>query len=215
MIVLYEDGGVVAVDKPAGQLVIPGRGESSSLCLKQECSAYLGAPVFVVHRIDRETSGVVLFAKDSEIHRFLCNAFEKRLVKKEYLAAVMGEPHPSNGVLESALREFGSGRVAPDPRGKPSRTEYETVGHWSGGALLRIRPVTGRRHQIRAHLTELGNPILGDPLYGPPPRPVGGGVRLFLHAHKIQFPLLNNGVRAVIAEPREDFKSILHIVSAS
>lgn len=206
---------MVAVAKPAGQLVIPGRGEKASLCLKDECALFLGAPVFVVHRIDRETSGVVLFAKDPEAHRFLCGAFEKRWVKKEYLAAVVGEPAPAAGVLEKPLRAFGSGRVAPDPKGKPCRTEYETVGRWAGGALLAVRPVTGRRHQIRAHLTDMGHPLLGDPLYGPPPRPIGAAPRLLLHARQIVFPHPDGDERTVCVEPSEDFNSLLNVVSTS
>ncbi len=203
--VLYQDARVLAVLKPAGQLVIPGRGDSTSLCLKEECARFLGGPVWVVHRIDRETSGVVLFAKDERAHRFLCGAFEKRLVNKDYLAAVVGQPRPAAGVVQSPLREFGSGRVAPDPKGKPCRTEYETVGHGPRGTLLAVRPVTGRRHQIRAHLTEIGHPILGDPLYGPPPRPIGGAPRLLLHARKITFPHPDGSERTVSAEPGPDF----------
>jgi tRNA pseudouridine32 synthase/23S rRNA pseudouridine746 synthase len=207
--VLFQDDRVIAVCKPAGQLVIPGRGEATSVCLKDECAQFLGGPVWVVHRIDRETSGVVLFAKDSEAHRFLCGAFERRLVKKEYLAAVVGKPDPEVGVLESALRTFGSGRVAPDPKGKPCRTEFETVGRWAGGSLLKVRPITGRRHQIRAHLTEIGHPILGDPLYGPPPRPIGGVPRLLLHARKITFPHPDGPARTVSVEPGDDFFSVV------
>lgn len=205
---------MIAVHKPAGQLVIPGRRETSSLCLKEECSQILGRPVFVVHRIDGETSGVVLFAKDPESHRFLCAAFEKRLVKKEYLAAVVGRP-PLSGVIETPLRQFGSGRVASGPNGKPSRTEYETVSPWSGGALLLVRPVTGRRHQIRAHLTGIGHPLLGDPFYGPPPRPIGGAPRLFLHARKLSFPHPDGGEKDVTADPPEDFYFYLNVVSKS
>jgi tRNA pseudouridine32 synthase/23S rRNA pseudouridine746 synthase len=213
--ILYQDARLIAVRKPAGQLVIPGRGGSSALCLKEEGESSLGCPLFVVHRIDRGTSGVVVFAKDSEAHRFFCGAFEKRLVKKEYLAAVVGFPSPPAGVVERPLREFGSGRVAPDPNGKPCRTEYETAGRWAEGAVLLVRPVTGRRHQIRAHLTSLGHPVLGDPLYGPPPRPVGGAPRLFLHAWKITFPHPDGNERSVIAEPEPDFNRYLNVVSQS
>lgn len=206
---------MIAVCKPAGQLVIPGRGESTAVCLREEWTVQCGAPVFVVHRIDRETSGVVLFAKDAQAHRSLCRAFETRRVDKEYLAAVVGEPHPAAGVMDWALREFGSGRVAPDPKGKACRTEYETVGRWGGGALLSVRPVTGRRHQIRAHLTAFGHPLLGDPLYGPPPRPIGGAPRLLLHARKITFPHPDGGERTVSVEPGADFYSPLSVVSLS
>ena len=215
MTVLYEDARLIAVHKPVGQLVIPGRGESSGPCLRDACAQRIGRPVWVVHRIDRETSGVVLFAKDAEAHRFLCGAFENRLVKKEYWAAVAGEPSPSNGAVDSALRLFGSGRVAPDPRGKPSRTEYETLARWPGGALLSVNPLTGRRHQIRAHLAHIGHPLLGDPLYGPPPRPVGGAPRLMLHARKIVFPHPDGTERSVDCLPGDDFYSYLNVVSKS
>ena len=212
---LYEDARLVAVYKPAGQLVIPGRGESSVPCLKDEWGRRIGRPVWVVHRIDRETSGAVLFAKDAEAHRFLCGAFENRSVKKEYWAAVVGAPSPSSGAVDRPLRSFGSGRVAPDPRGKPSRTDYETLARWPGGALLSVNPVTGRRHQIRAHLAHIGHPILGDPLYGPPPRPVGGAPRLMLHAREIVFPHPEGGRRAVRCSPPDDFQSFLKVVSQS
>lgn len=214
MDVLFHDARFIAVNKPVGQLVIPGRGDSSVLCLKDECARFLGCPVFTVHRIDRETSGVVLFAKDSDSHRFLCNAFENRLVNKEYWAAVVGFP-PLSGVIDSPLRQFGSGRVAPDPKGKPSRTEFETAGRWAGGAILSVRPLTGRRHQIRAHLTEIGHPLLGDPLYGPPPRPIGGAPRLFLHARKLLFPHPDGGEKIVAAELPPDLGFFLNVVSES
>ncbi|MBK8576436.1 MAG: RNA pseudouridine synthase [Elusimicrobia bacterium] len=215
MQVLYQDARVIAVHKPAGQLVIPGRGDSDILCLKDEMAAGLGGPVFVVHRIDRETSGIVLFAKDPDAHRFLCAAFEKQAVKKEYWAAVLGSPSPAEGFVASPLRAFGSGRMGPDPLGKPSRTEYSTVARWPGGALLAVRPVTGRRHQIRAHLAERGHPILGDPLYGPPPRPVGGAPRLLLHARALLFPHPDGSPRSVLCEPDDYFFSILNVVSKS
>lgn len=215
LVVLFEDARLIAVHKPVGQLVIPGRGESAGVCLRDECTQRAGRPLFVVHRIDRETSGVVLFAKDADTHRILCGAFENRLVKKEYWAAVVGIPSRPRGTLESALRQCGSGRVAPDPHGKPSRTEYETLAHWPGGALLSVNPLTGRRHQIRVHLNEMGHPILGDPLYGPSPRPIGGAPRLMLHARRITVPFPQGGSRSVDCPPGDDFYSYLNVVSKS
>jgi RluA family pseudouridine synthase len=215
MDILFQDARAIAVHKPAGQLVIPGRGETQGLCLKDECALAVGAPVFVVHRLDRETSGVVLFAKDPAAHRFLCGAFEKRLVKKEYWAAVDGHPSPATGAVTSSLREYGSGRVAPDPKGKPCRTEYATLARWPGGALLNVFPVTGRRHQIRAHLNDIQHPLLGDPFYGPPPRPVGGVPQLMLHARTLSFPHPDGGTRSVTCEPPDEFFLNLNVVSKS
>ncbi len=211
--VLFQDNRVLAVHKPEGQLVIPGRAPDTIPCLKDECLGFFGRPVFVVHRIDRETSGIVLFALDPDAHRFLCRAFERREVRKEYRAVVQGEPNPTEGVLSNPLREFGSGRVAPDPRGKPSRTEYQTLARWSGGSLLAVRPVTGRRHQIRTHLAGHGHPVLGDPLYGPAPRPIGGVARLMLHASVLQFPHPEGGTRTISCGPPNSFIAIFDIVS--
>ena len=178
--VLFEDERVVAADKPAGRPTIPGRGDVGE-ALNRELERRLGRKLFVVHRLDLEASGVVVFAKDAETHRRLCAAFEGRAAKKVYLAAVAGSLR-GEGVVDSPLKEFGSGRVAPAPGGKPPRTRWRVERSWPKATLLRVEPETGRKHQIRAHLASLGHPILGDPRYGPPPRPVGGAPRLLLHA---------------------------------
>lgn len=215
MEILYQDERVVAVHKPSGQNVIPGRGSESGPCLKDEAAARFGEKVFVVHRIDRETSGIVLLARDAEAHRFLNGAFEGRRVRKEYLAAVQGAPVPAQGSVVVPLRLFGSGRVAADPAGKPSQTDFETWARWEGGALLLVRPVTGRRHQIRAHLAGIGHPVLGDPLYGPPLWPVGGAPRLMLHAGQLDFPHPDGGTRIVCCEPPEAFRLFVNVVAKS
>ncbi|MBL0058041.1 MAG: RluA family pseudouridine synthase [Elusimicrobia bacterium] len=215
MEILYQDERVFVVHKPTGQNVIPGRGPESGPCLKDEAAAHFGGKVFVVHRIDRETSGIVLFARDAAAHRFLNGAFEGRHIQKEYLAAVQGDPAPAKGSVGVPLRLFGSGRVAAGPGGKPCRTDYETWARWEGGALLLVRPVTGRRHQIRAHLAGIGHPVLGDPLYGPPPRPVGGAPRLMLHAGRLAFPHPDGGTRTVCCDPPEAFRAFVRIVAKS
>lgn len=178
--ILFEDERVVAADKPAGRPTVPGRGDVGE-ALNAELERRLGRKLFVVHRLDLEASGVVVLAKDPETHRRLCAAFEGRTAKKVYLAAVAGVLRGA-GVVDAPLKEFGSGRVAPAPGGKPSRTRWTAERWWPRATLLRVEPETGRKHQIRAHLASLGHPILGDPRYGPPPRPVGGAPRLLLHA---------------------------------
>ncbi len=178
--VLFEDERLVAVDKPAGRPTIPGRGDVGE-ALNVELERRLGRKLFVVHRLDREASGVVVFAKDAAAHRLLCAQFEGRQAKKVYLAAVQGALS-GEGLIDAPLKEFGSGRVAPARGGKPSRTRWRFERAVRGGTLLRVEPETGRKHQIRAHLASIGRPILGDPRYGPPPRPVGGARRLMLHA---------------------------------
>lgn len=181
MELLYQDGDVVAVGKPAGQPAIPGRGCAAGGALNAEVEAALGRKIFVVHRLDLEASGLMLFALTPEAHKRLCAEFEGRRVRKSYLALVQGEA-PAKGEVNSALKEFGSGRIGVDPKGKPAVTRFSLRSKGRGCSLLTVEPVTGRRHQIRAHLAAIGHPILGDPLYGRAPRPVGGAPRLMLHA---------------------------------
>ncbi len=147
------------MDKPAGQPVIPGRGPAA-VNLRDAVAAATGAKVFVIHRLDSATSGLVLFAKDAEAHRQMSMAFENRRVKKEYLAAVQGRVETPAGVMDQPLREAGSGRVKVDPKGKPSLTRYETLQSTPRHSLLQLQPESGRRHQIRVHLYHLGHPVL-------------------------------------------------------
>lgn len=191
--VLHEDEHFLAVDKPAGRLVIPG-GRAEETALVEELAAGRGCKLYVVHRLDRDASGVVLFAKNAEAHRAACLEFERRRAQKKYLAVVLGRV-PGDGEITQPLREFGSGRAGVDPRGKPAQTKYRVVEDLGSATLLEVEPTTGRRHQIRAHLYWLGHPVLGDRVYGRQ-RPVGGAPRLMLHAywlaiHPEGYPPLN------------------------
>lgn len=184
--IVYEDERIVAVDKPCGRPTIPGRGDIAQ-ALNTELERRLGIKLYVVHRLDMEASGVVIFAKTADVHRDLCARFEGRTVKKEYLALVTGVLSGS-GVIDAPLKVFGSGRVAVAADGKPSVTRWTAQSSIRGATLLRVEPETGRKHQIRAHLSSIGHPILGDTRYGPAPRPVGGASRLMLHARALSFP---------------------------
>lgn len=203
---LHEDAHLLAADKAAGVPVIPGRGFPPEEALVNRLGRDLGFKPLVVHRLDRETSGVLVFAKTPEAHRALCAAFEGRNVKKTYLAAVEGDLS-GNGKIQRPLREFGSGRTAVDPRkGKSALTLWRAVRRLTGATLLEVEPRTGRRHQIRAHLYALGHPVLGDPLYGKE-RPVGGAPRLMLHALEIALPHPASGEEVVFrAEMPPDFE---------
>lgn len=213
--VLWENAWLWALAKPAGQDVIPGRGPETAPCLRDALARATARPVWVVHRLDRDTSGVVLFAKTADAHRFLSLEFENRRIEKEYLAAVRGPLDVPRGVLRQPLRAFGSGRMGVDPAGKPSETHFETLENWATGALLRVKPISGRRHQIRVHLNHAGHPVLGDPLYGPPPRPIGGAPRLLLHAARIAFRSPEEGPVAVDCPAPSDFLDALRIVGAN
>jgi|CXWL01.1.fsa_nt_gi RluA family pseudouridine synthase len=201
--IIFEDDRIVAVCKPVGLPTIPGRGEIG-VAVNTDIERRLRRKIFVVHRLDLDASGLLVFAKDADTHRLLCGEFETHKVRKEYLAAVAGELSGS-GEIDKPLREFSSGRVAPAPDGKAALTRWRVEKPLRGGTLLRVEPQSGRKHQIRAHLSAIGHPILGDPRYGPPPRPIGGAKRLMLHALSLHLELGYD----LRAEPTEDFQIVL------
>lgn len=166
----------------------------------------------MVHRIDRDSSGLVLFARDAEAHRLLSLQFERRQVRKRYLALAQGSL-AEDGRVDSPLREFGSGRMgvaAPSgpAGGKEALTRYRVLERLGAATYLEVEPVTGRRHQIRAHLASVGHPVMGDPLYGRD-RPVGGAPRLMLHAFELECRGVSGETLALRCEPPEDFLRVL------
>ncbi len=165
--ILYQDEHVVAVSKPAGLTVVPLRtGEEE--CVKSVLAARLGREVFAVHRLDRETSGVVVFALDAESHRTLSLQFQNRKVEKVYWAVVHGRPNPPEGAVRLPLaRDRNPIRVVIVRKGgKRSRTDYRMLQEFRGYSLVEARPLTGRMHQVRVHLAAIGCPLAVDPLYG-------------------------------------------------
>jgi pseudouridine synthase, RluA family len=166
--ILLEDDAVLAINKPAGLLVLPDRYDHTLLNLYDLLKETFGT-IFVVHRIDRETSGVVLFAKTAEAHAQLNTAFEQRQVEKKYRAIVAGTSHTDSGSINLPIieNEHGVRKMKIDTKkGKEARTDYTVMERFDGYALVEARPHTGRTHQIRVHLSAIGLPILADPLYG-------------------------------------------------
>jgi RluA family pseudouridine synthase len=210
---LHEDHDLVAVAKPAGEPVIAARGEPRSLCLQKRLESRLHRRLWVLHRIDRDASGVVLFALNADAHRALSLAFEHRQVVKSYFAFVAGSVEPPRGRIEVPLHPARKGKTRPARPGEPGAqaavTEYATRKRWSLGegwvALLEVRPVTGRHHQIRVHLRAAGVPILFDPLYGrgllPEALAAAPCTRLALHARRIDVPGPRGGGRVVVEAP--------------
>jgi tRNA pseudouridine32 synthase/23S rRNA pseudouridine746 synthase len=195
--VLFADAALLAVDKPAGRIVIPGRVAEASL--REELTALHG-PLWVVHRLDRGTSGVLLFARDAETHRLLNGQFERGEPRKRYLALVAGRP-PDRFEVDAAVAPARKGRMKPvpagDPRGKAALTSFavlerfEALEERPAAALVEARPATGRTHQIRVHLLAAGHPLLFDPDYGEakPLGPAGTGpllTRTPLHAARLE-----------------------------
>jgi tRNA pseudouridine32 synthase/23S rRNA pseudouridine746 synthase len=202
--VLFEDERLIAVAKPAGMATAPGGGVAPGETLQAQVAEHIGSKAFIVHRLDRETSGVIVFAKTAESHRELSRQFEKRRVRKRYLALVAGHVDGRAGEITEPLREFGSGRVGVDQRGREAVTRWELRERLADADLLEVMPVTGRRHQIRVHCYAAGHPILGDTRYGES-RPVGRAPRLMLHAWEL---VLADG-RTLSAGPPNDFTRVL------
>jgi tRNA pseudouridine32 synthase / 23S rRNA pseudouridine746 synthase len=164
--ILYEDADLIAVDKPEKLASIPERNREKISLLKILSDARPHR-LYVVHRLDKQVSGVILFAKNSETHRYLNRLFEQRLIQKTYLALVHGVIEEKSGIIDKPLRRFSSGRMGGDrERGKTCLTEFAVEKRFPGSTLVKAFPKTGRKHQIRAHFFSIGHAIVGDTLYG-------------------------------------------------
>jgi tRNA pseudouridine32 synthase/23S rRNA pseudouridine746 synthase len=203
--ILFLDGEAIVLDKPAGLPVDPPR--DGSLSLENHFASlafgFQRWPV-AVHRLDRDTSGCLLLARNPKAARRFTEAFEARQVEKHYLAVLDGVPEQTGGTIDLPLAKTSSReegwRMSPDPRGKSAVTHWERLAVCDGRALLRLSPETGRTHQLRAHaLHGLGFGILGDPVYrgaSPDPRWRGG---LVLHARRLALPRSNKPPIAAVA----------------
>jgi RluA family pseudouridine synthase len=164
--VLFENDDIIAVEKPEKLASIPER-NPEKISLLKILSDTLQRRFFVVHRLDKQVSGVILFAKNAETHRYLNLLFEQRKVHKTYMALVHGTIEGDGGLIETPLRRFGSGRMGEAvDQGKPCVTEFTVEERLTGYTRVKVSPLTGRTHQIRAHFFGIGHPIVGDTLYG-------------------------------------------------
>lgn len=192
--ILLERDDLLVINKPAGLTVIPARGEEASECLTHQLQALRGERLWVVHRLDRETSGVMVLARSAAAHKSLCEAFEARRVEKQYLAFCQGEPAAQRGVITAPLLKLSGGgcRVGTEAEGaQRATTGYRVIAQWKvdGGTICKVEatPLTGRQHQIRVHLRSVGLPLLGDRRYGPV-APLLTAPRLALHAASLRLP---------------------------
>lgn len=217
-LVIYEDAYLIAFNKPSGLSSQAGRTPGPTLDdMLAAFAKSSGNRPRLIHRLDRDTSGVILTARTKPGAGFLGKAMMGRRIHKTYLALVSpGAPEPRQGAVDASLRREEIGReaysriCAPDhPDAEAARTLYRTIADGEGAAMLEARPQTGRMHQIRVHLASIGRPIIGDVRYGGSLVVEGHAApRLMLHAQVLEFPHPAGGSRRIEAPPPEDFLAL-------
>ena len=211
--IVFEDAEALVIDKPGGLPIdTPRRGGPALTDLYDELKLGFHRAPIAVHRIDTDTSGCLLLARNPKAVKRFAKAFEDRLVEKRYLGIVAGELAGNEGTIEMALGKISSReegwRMVPDDAGKPSVTHWRKLSVLGGHTLVEFRPETGRTHQIRVHAASgLGSPLLGDPIYGPKHRqtqdlPVR---RTMLHAASLTIPRDKKPAIEAIAPLPADF----------
>jgi RluA family pseudouridine synthase len=216
MKIIYEDVHLIVVDKPTGLSVLPDGWEQDSEYLVKMLEEEHGK-VFIVHRLDKITSGVMVFARDAETHRALNIQFENHEAQKTYHAILEGNPKWEEKVAKHPLRANVGHKhrtMVDDKNGKPSETRFRVIKRYPESALVEARPMTGRTHQIRVHAYALGHPLVGDMLYGA--QETYGIARPMLHAQSLSFihPATNERVKFSASRPA-DFEEALKILEAA
>ena len=217
-LVIHEDAAILALNKPPGLSSQGGRGQVHTL--DELLWAFVkpsGSRPRLVHRLDRDTSGVILTARTQPAASFLGKAMMGRRLRKTYLALIApGAPDPAEGRIETPLRRDEQGReaymrvcAADHPDAETASTRYRTLASGEGAALVELNPETGRMHQLRVHLASIGRPIAGDSRYGGVLMLAGASVpRLMLHAAALEFPHPEGGRKRLVAPAPEDFLAV-------
>lgn len=230
--VIFEDSDILVINKPAGLVIHPAAGNPSGTlvnALLHHCDDLSGiggvARPGIVHRLDKDTTGLMVVAKSDRAHQALALAFRWRKISKTYLAVCFGNPRDDEGVVDAPLDRHQRQRqqMAVVEGGRPARTLYEVVERWDGVALIHCRLITGRTHQIRVHMAHIGHALVGDPLYAgrqwrglTDPR-VSAACHRFprqaLHAMRLGFdhPVSGEPVNFE-AEPPEDIQKLLGVL---
>jgi len=195
--ILHRDADLLVAVKPEGLLSVPGKGPALADCLETRLRAD-DPGVLLVHRLDRDTSGVMVFARNPAAQRHLGLQFERRHVEKRYVALAAGQVADAEGVIDRPLMADWPNRprqmVHAD--GKRAVTRWQVAARHVGHTRMILHPETGRSHQLRVHLADLGHPIVGDPLYDGPPAP-----RMMLHAEALSLFHPSGGARRSFVAP--------------
>lgn len=225
--ILFEDDYCIAINKPSGLLSVPDR-EGTEISLKDILKNQYGQ-IFTVHRLDKDTSGVIVFAKDEGTHKYLSGLFEGREVEKYYLGLVQGIPAHNQGSVDAPIMEHPvkRGVMVTNKKGKTALTDYSLVENFGNFSLMQFRIHTGRTHQIRVHMKHIGNPIVCDSLYGTGEPVLLSSIkkkfnlskkdeeekplfnRLALHAEKLIFTDQRKNKQVVEAPPLKDLRALL------
>jgi len=204
--ILFVDDDLIVVDKPEGIASIPGMGHENLLDI---LAGGGWGDLLPVHRLDLEVSGVLIYARNRDSHRYMNRLFDRREVCKTYVALVVGRMDRPMGRFSGKIREFGSGRMGIDEiRGKPTVTEWERISLFSEYTLVQLQPMSGRRHQLRVHLYAAGHPIAGDQRYGKE-KSTALFSRLMLHAWRVEFPMQSGEMGKVTAPLSASFRKNL------
>ena len=223
--ILYQDGDIVVLGKPPGLVVHPAAGHATGTLvhgLLHACGDLAGVGgelrPGIVHRLDRDTSGIMIVAKNDPAHRALVAQFKERRIAKTYLALVAGVPRETSGLVDAPIGRHPVNRkkMAVRPDGRPAQTAWRVRRAFAACALLEARPRTGRTHQIRVHLASLGHPIVGDPVYGRRTSPIPDcpAERLCLHALRLEFRHPRTGEQMRFTAPLwPDFTAVLRCLA--
>lgn len=199
--ILHEDHELIFVNKPAGLLSVPGKGAEFADCLIARLTQIF-PEILLVHRLDLDTSGVMVFARTPHAQRHLGLQFEKRHTRKTYIARVYGQVAGRSGRMDLPLTVDWPNRprqMVCHATGRPAQTDWALIRHEDGNSRMRLSPLTGRSHQLRVHMLALGHPILGDPLYAE--GKAAEFPRLMLHAQSLRLRHPDGGRGITISAP--------------
>jgi len=225
--IIFENGSFVAINKPAGLLSIPDR-EQSEPSLKDLLIAKYGS-IYTVHRLDKDTSGIILFAKTEVAHKYLSRLFEDRQIEKYYLGLVHGAPAENSGTIDAPITEHPvqKGLMVVHRKGKPAVTDYEVMEAHNAFSLVQFQLHTGRTHQIRVHCKNIGHPLACDELYGDGNPVLLSSIkrkyklskleeeekpilnRLALHSYRLRFTDIDGNAFDLAAELPKDIRALL------